>query len=106
MSHNQFQFIGNLTRDIELRQSENGGSSWAFVDIANNRTWKNQAGEQQEATDYFRIKVFGSTADSAAKYLKKGSQIFVQGRVQPTKHEKDGKTEYGFDFIAEKLRYL
>ena len=48
----------------------------------------------------------GGLAENAGKYLGKGSKVFVQGRIEPTKYEKDGKTEYGFDFIAEEIEYL
>lgn len=106
MSHNLFQFIGNLTRDADLRQSENGGSSRALIDIAVNRAWRAQGGERQEVTDFFRIKCFGALADNAGKYLGKGSKIFVSGRIEPTKFQKGDKTEYGFDFIAEGIEYL
>ncbi|ENM2238630.1 single-stranded DNA-binding protein [Vibrio cholerae] len=104
MSHNMFQFIGNLTRDTELHNSQ-GGSNRAIFDVAVNRTWGKGA-DKQERTDFFRIKSFGATADSAARYLGKGSKVFVQGRIENTRFEKDGKTEFGTDFIAEKIDYL
>jgi single-strand DNA-binding protein len=106
MSHNQFQFIGNLTRDADVRQSENGGGSRAMFDLAVNRTWRGQNGERQEVADFFRVKCFNALADNAGKYLGKGSKVFVQGRIEPTKFEKEGKMEYGFDFIADKIEYL
>lgn len=105
MSHNQFQFIGNLTRDADVRHTESGGNRGIF-DLAVNRAWRNASGEKQEATDYFRIKSFGANAENAGKYLGKGSKVFVEGRLETTKYEKDGKTEYGIDFIAEKIEYL
>ena len=105
MSHNQFQFIGNLTRDTDVRHSENS-SSRAIFDLAVNRVWRNSSGEKQEQTDFFRIKAFSALAENAGKYLGKGSKVFVQGRVEPTKFEKEGKTEYGIDFIAEQIEYL
>jgi single-strand DNA-binding protein len=104
MSHNLFQFIGNLTRDTEFRQSET--SKRAVFDLAVNRTWRDASGEKKEATDFFRIKSFASLAENAGKYLGKGSKVFVQGRIEPTKYEKGDKTEYGFDFIAEQIEYL
>jgi single stranded DNA-binding protein (ssb) len=105
VSHNQFQFIGNLTRDADVRHSESG-SSRAIFDLAVNRVWRNSSGEKQEQTDFFRIKAFSALAENAGKYLGKGSKVFVQGRVEPTKFEKEGKTEYGIDFIAEQIEYL
>jgi single-strand DNA-binding protein len=104
MSHNQFQFIGNLTRDANVRHSEN--SVRAIFDLAVNRIWRDRAGEKQEQTDFFRIKAFAGLAENAGKYLGKGSKVFVQGRIEPTKFEKEGKPEYGFDFIADVIEYL
>ena len=104
MSHNLFQFIGNLTRDTGVRQSES--SVRAVFDLAVNRVWRNAAGARQEQTDFFRIKSFGGLAENAGKYLGKGSKVFVQGRIEPTKFERNGRTEFGFDFIAEAIEYL
>ena len=104
MSHNQFQFIGNLTRDTDVRHSEN--SVRAVFDLAVNRVWRDRAGEKKEQTDFFRIKSFAGLAENAGKYLGKGSKVFVQGRIEPTKFKKDGQTEYGFDFIADVIEYL
>jgi single-strand DNA-binding protein len=61
---------------------------------------------KKEQTDFFRIKSFAGLAENAGKYLGKGSKVFVQGRIEPTKFEKDGQTEYGFDFIADVIEYL
>lgn len=105
MSHNQFQFIGNLTRDTEVVHSNSGGQR-AIFDIAVNRVWRNNAGEKQERTDFFRIKSFGSGCEAHGKYLGKGSKVFVQGRIENTKYEKDGQDVYGTDFIAEEVEYL
>lgn len=104
MSHNMFQFIGNLTRDTELHNNPGGGSR-AIFDIAQNRTWGKGA-DRQEKTEFFRIKSFGAIAESAAQYLGKGSKVFVQGRIENYQFDKDGKTEYGINFIAEKIDYL
>lgn len=104
MSHNQFQFIGNLTKDAQLAAS--GQAPMTAFDLALDRVWRSADGQKQEATDYFRIKCFDALATNAAKYLGKGSQVFVQGHIQPTKYEKEGATVYGFDFIATKIEYL
>lgn len=105
MSHNKFQFIGNLTRDTSIARGDSGNAR-AILDLAVNRTWKNSTGDKQETTDFFRIKSFGVNAENAEKYLGKGSKIFVEGRLEATRYEKDGKTEHGIDFIAEKIEYL
>lgn len=104
MSHNQFQFIGHLTKDAQLTTS--GQAPVAAFDLALDRVWRGSDGQKQEATDYFRVKCFDALATNAGKYLGKGSQVFVQGHIQPTKYEKDGATVYGHDFIATKIEYL
>ena len=104
MSHNQFQFIGNLTRDTDVRHSEN--SARAVFDLAVNRVWRDRAGEKKEQTDFFRIKSFAGLAENAGKYLGKGSKVFVEGRIENTEHQKEGQTVYGTDFVAEYIEYL
>ena len=104
MSHNQFQFIGHLTKDAQ--QAASGQAPMTSFDLAVDRVCRGADGQKQEATDYFRIKCFDALATNAAKYLGKGSQVFIQGHIQPTKYEKDGATVYGHDFIATKIEYL
>lgn len=76
---NRFQFIGNLTKDTELRYTAKS-TPIAIFDIAVNGSYKEQeSGEVKEYTDFFRIKVWGKAAENAAKFLGKGSQVFVEG---------------------------
>ena len=105
MSHNRFQFIGNLTRDADLRQIENSTNCRATINLAVNR--QKRPGDTP-SVDYFRIKCFNALAENAAKYLGKGSEVFIEGRIEQTKYQKDTdtKAEYGIDFIAEKIEYL
>lgn len=104
MSHNQFEFIGNLTKDAKL--SNAGQSPVATFDLAVDRVWYGADGQKQTTVDFFRIKCFAALATYAGKYLGNGSLVFVQGHIQPTKWEKDGQTYHGFDFIATKVVYL
>ncbi|MDZ0985339.1 single-stranded DNA-binding protein [Klebsiella quasipneumoniae] len=79
---NRFQFIGNLTKDTELRYTAKS-TPIAIFDIAVNGSYKEQeSGEVKEYTDFFRIKVWGKAAENAAKFLGKGSQVFVGGRLE------------------------
>jgi len=105
VSHNRFQFIGNLTRDADLRQIENATNCRATINLAVNRP--KRPGDTP-SVDYFRIKCFNALAENAAKYLGKGSEVFIEGRIEQTKYQKDADTklEYGIDFIAEKIEYL
>lgn len=102
---NQFQLIGNLTRDVE---HINGGTdkSRSLFDIAVNMPWKNKEGEKQEKAYFFRIKTFKGLADTVAKHLSKGSKVFVQGYIEPTEYEKDGKKVYSTDFVAQTVEFL
>ncbi|CAD7741855.1 single-stranded DNA-binding protein [Xanthomonas vasicola] len=106
MSHNLFQFIGNLTRDAEVATSDSGSNRGHF-DIAVNRVWRNNAGEKQEATDYFRITAWGKLGENAAQYLGKGSKVFVHGYIKNTRYTPEGgQTVYRTDFIADEIDYL
>lgn len=103
---NRFQFIGNLTKDTELRYTAKN-TPIAIFDIAVNGSYKDQeTGEIKEYTDFFRIKVWGKAAENAAKFLGKGSQVFVEGSMRNTQYESNGQKVYGIDYIAENIQYL
>ncbi len=103
---NRFQFIGNLTKDTELRYTAKR-TPIAIFDIAVNGSYKDQeTGEIKEYTDFFRIKVWGKAAENAAKFLGKGSQVFVEGSMRNTQYESNGQKVYGIDYIAENIQYL
>ncbi|EIU2109204.1 single-stranded DNA-binding protein [Escherichia coli] len=103
---NRFQFIGNLTKDTELRYTAKS-TPIAIFDIAVNGSYKEQeSGEVKEYTDFFRIKVWGKAAENVAKFLGKGSQVFVEGSMRNTQYESNGQKVYGIDYIAENIQYL
>ena len=103
---NRFQFIGNLTKDTDLRYTAKSIPA-AIFDIAVNGSYKDQeSGELREYTDFFRIKVWGKAAENAAKFLGKGSHVFVEGSMRNTQYESNGKKIYGIDYIAENIQYL
>lgn len=98
----KFQFIGNLTRDAEFNPDSD---SPALIDIAVDASHVKN-GVKVEDTDYFRIKCFNALAINAAKYLGKGSKIYIEGRIKPTVHEKPpGNKIYGTDYIASFIDY-
>ncbi|HEV2618623.1 MAG TPA: single-stranded DNA-binding protein [Acidobacteriaceae bacterium] len=105
MSLNRFQFIGNLTRDTEVRHTSNGTAAGVF-DVAVTQQWRDNDGNKQEKTNFFRIKTWDKTAENAGKYLGKGSKVYVEGRIENTEYQKDGQTVYGTDFVAEYVQYL
>ncbi|EAT2030353.1 MULTISPECIES: single-stranded DNA-binding protein [Enterobacteriaceae] len=105
-SLNRFQFIGNLTKDTELK-SKPEQTPLAVFDIAVNGSYTDQrSNEVKEYTDYFQIKVWGKAAESAIKHLGKGSQVFVEGIIRNTQYTVGDQKRYGTDYIAEKIQYL
>lgn len=95
---------GNLTRDPELRALPSGMNVCSFS-VATNRTFKDRDGKKQEQTDFHNIVVFGRQADSCGQYLKKGSSVFVDGRLQTRSWEKEGKKQYRTEIVAERVQF-
>lgn len=105
MNLNKVFIIGNLTRDPELRTLPSGGSVTSFG-VATNRVWKNQQGEKQEDTQFHNIVVFGKQADTVAQYLKKGSSVLVEGRLQTRNWEaQDGAKRNKTEIVAERVQF-
>lgn len=102
---NKVMIIGNLTRDPELKALPSG-IQVASISVATNRVWKDVNGAKQEATDYHNVVVFGRQAETAAQYLKKGSNVFVEGRLQTRSWDgQDGKKQYRTEVIADRVQF-
>ena len=99
--------VGNLGRDPEVRYSANGNAI-ANVTIATTDSWKDrQSGERQEKTEWHRVVFFGRLAEIAGEYLKKGSQVYVEGRLQTRKWEDlDGNERYTTEIVAADMQML
>lgn len=96
---------GNLTRDPELRALPSG-IQVATLSVATNRVWKNAQGMKQESTDYHNVVVFGRQAETAAQYLKKGSGVFVEGRMQTRSWDgQDGQKKYRTEIVADRIQF-
>ncbi|MBX3671408.1 MAG: single-stranded DNA-binding protein [Burkholderiales bacterium] len=105
-SVNKVILIGNLGRDPETRYMPDGGAV-ANVSIATTDTWKDKNGEKQEKTEWHRVAFFGKLAEIAGEYLKKGSQVYVEGRLQTRKwQDKDGQDKYTTEIIADRMQML
>lgn len=78
---NKVMLIGNLGRDPEMRHLPNG-EAVAVLNIATTEQWKDKSGAKQERTDWHRIEFFGRTAEVCGEYLKKGSSVYIEGRIQ------------------------
>ncbi len=102
---NKALIAGNLTRDPELRSLPSGQKVASFS-VATNRFWKDQNGQRQQATDYHNIVVFGPQGDNAAKYLTKGSQVLIEGRIQTRSWDgQDGKKNYRTEIVADRVQF-
>jgi single-strand DNA-binding protein len=106
-SVNKVILVGNLGRDPETRYMPDGGAV-TNVSIATTETWKDKtSGEKQEKTEWHRVAFFGKLAEIAGEYLKKGSQVYVEGRLQTRKYQdKDGVEKYSTEIIADRMQML
>jgi single-strand DNA-binding protein len=104
---NKVILVGNLGRDPEVRYSPNG-SAVANVTIATSESWKDKnTGEKQERTEWHRIVFFGRLAEIAGEYLKKGAQIYIEGRLQTRKwQDKEGHDRYTTEIVANDMQML
>jgi single-strand DNA-binding protein len=109
-SVNKVILVGNLGRDPETRYSPDGGAI-TTVSIATAEVWKDKAGEKQEKTEWHRVVFFNrgnyKLGEIAGEYLKKGSQIYVEGKLQTRKWtDKDGIEKYSTEVVAETMQML
>ena len=104
-SVNQVILMGNLTRDPELRQTPTGQSVCSFS-LALNRSYKNQAGEWQEATDYIDCVAWGPLGERISQYLSKGRRTLVQGRIQSRSWEQDGQKRSKVEVLVNDMTFM
>ena len=105
-SVNKAILVGRLGRDPEGRATT-GGSKVVRLNVATDEVWSDQRGERQKRTEWHRIVVFGKTADNCERYLKKGSQVFVEGRLQTQEwQDKTGAKRYTTEIVANDVKFL
>lgn len=103
---NQCNFIGRLGKDVELRYAPSGEPVASFS-IACGSQRKNKQGEKIDSTEWINITAFGNLAEICGKYLKKGSQIYLSGRMNTSKYtDKEGVEKYSTKIIAERMQML
>jgi single-strand DNA-binding protein len=113
MSYQKIIIVGNLGRDPEMRYTPDGTPVTSFS-IATNRRWTNSDGSQGEETVWFRVTVWRKQAEIAAKYLAKGRQVMVEGRMTPDKTTggprvwtgQDGTPRASFEVTADRIIFL
>lgn len=104
---NKVIIVGNLGQDPETRHMPSGGAV-TNVSIATSETWKDkQTGEQRENTEWHRVVFFNRLAEIAGEYLKKGSKVYVEGRLQTRKWQgQDGQDRYTTEIVANEMQML
>ena len=105
-SLNKFIGIGNLTKDVEVKFMTNGDAVANFS-IACNETWKDKTGAKQEKVEYINVVMYRKLAEIAGEYLKKGAQVYIEGRLQTRKWQtKEGQDRYTTEIIADSMQML
>lgn len=106
-SVNKVIIVGNLGRDPEVRYSASG-DAMCNITVATTESWKDkQSGEKKELTEWHRISFFGRLAEIAGQYLKKGSQVYVEGSLRTRKWtDKDGQERYTTEIRADEMKML
>ncbi|MEO6145907.1 MAG: single-stranded DNA-binding protein [Sulfuriferula sp.] len=105
-SVNKVILVGNLGKDPEVRYAPSGDAI-ANVSIATTENWKDKSGEKQTKTEWHRVSFFGKTAEVVGQYLKKGSQVYVEGRIQTRNwQDKEGQERYTTEIVADRMQML
>jgi single-strand DNA-binding protein len=106
-SVNKVILIGNLGRDPETRYLPSGDAV-TNISIATSEKWKDKSGEQQEHTEWHRVAFFGKLAEIAGEYLKKGSPVYIEGRIRTRKWQdkESGQDRYSTEIVADRMQLL
>ncbi len=102
---NKVMLIGHLGKDPELKYTP-GGAAVATVSLATTESYKDKDGNWQERPEWHRLVIWNKQAEIATEYLKKGAQIFVEGRLQTRNWEKDGQKHYTTEIVVQSFQML
>jgi len=104
---NKVILIGNIGKDPETRYSA-GGSAITSLTLATSESWKDkQSGEMQERTEWHRVSMFGRLAEIAGEYLKKGSKVYIEGKLQTRKwQDQSGQDKYTTEIVASEMQMM
>jgi len=103
---NKVMIIGRLGRDPEIKYAQSG-MAICSLNVATSETWKDKnTGEKQEKTEWHRCVAFGKVAEILEKYLSKGSQVYLEGKLQTRQYEKDGQTHYATEIVVQNFTFL
>ena len=103
---NRVMIIGRLGRDPETRYAQSG-TAICSLNVATSEAWKDKnTGEKQEKTEWHRCVAFGKPAEILGQYLSKGSQVYLEGKLQTRSYEKDGQTHYATEIVVSNFTFL
>lgn len=105
-SVNKVILVGNLGKDPETKYLPSGDAVTNFT-IATTESWKDKSGDKKESTEWHRISAFGKLAEICGEYLKKGSQVYVEGKIKTRKwQDKEGNDRYSTEISCDRLQML
>ncbi len=102
---NKVILVGNLGNDPEVKYTA-GGMAICTLSLATTSVRKDKEGQQVEKTEWHRVKLFGKTGEIAGEYLKKGRQVYIEGRIEYGMYEKEGVKHYTTDIIGDDMQML
>ena len=103
---NKVILVGNVGNDPEVRYMPNGNAV-ANISIATSDSWKDRnTGEQQERTEWHRVVFFNRLAEIVEQYVKKGTKLYLEGRLQTRSYEQDGAKKYSTEIVANEMQML
>lgn len=102
---NKVILIGNLGNDPDVKYTQ-GGMAICTLSVATTSVRKDKDGQQQEKTEWHRVKLFGKLGEIAGEYLKKGRQVYIEGRLEYGSYEKDGVKHYTTDIVADEMQMI
>jgi single-strand DNA-binding protein len=97
---NKVILIGNVGGDPEVRHMPSGDAV-ANVSLATSESWKDKQGQKQERTEWHRVVFFGKLAEIVEQYVRKGSKLYVEGKLRTRKYERDGQTHYSTEVVVD-----
>ena len=105
MSLNKVMLIGNVGVDPEYRTTATG-TAVVSLTLATNEKWTDKQGAKQEKTEWHRVAMFNKLAELANQYVKKGSKIYIEGKITTNSYEKNGEKRYSTEIIANSMQFL
>lgn len=102
---NKVILVGNLGNDPEVKYTQ-GGTAVASISLATTSSRKDRDGNRQDKTEWHRVKFFGKVAEIVGEYLHKGSQVYVEGRIEYGSYDKDGVTVYTTEIIGDDMQMM